>query len=111
MNISVGPSPVSLQHMAARAQEARSREGRTSPALAAAESPRRPENAGKDSPTAGETLPAAAAARQHNHLTGLDRAMEKLQDAALKNPQAKGLQHAMEMLQRREDRHTVDTQA
>lgn len=111
MNVSFGPSPVGLQHMAARAQEARSREGRTGPALAGAESPRRPETAGKDSLTAGKTLPAAAAARQQDHLTGPERAMERLQDAALKNPQAKGLQHALEMLQRRQDRHAVDTQA
>lgn len=111
MNIT--SSPIGLQHMAARAQQARSLAGRSSTEPAATpESPRRPAAAGRNSPAAGQTLPEkAVAAHEPDHLTGPDRAIKRLQDAALKHPQARGLQQALEMLHRNQDRRAIDTHA
>lgn len=111
MNIT--SSLIGLQHMAARAQEARSLAGRTSAEPAATpESPLRPAAGGRNSPPAGHLLPErAVAAHEPDHLTGPDRAIKRLQDAALKHPQATGLQQALEMLHRNQDRRAIDTQA
>lgn len=100
---------IGLQHMAAHAREARRLAGRSS---AQPESPRRPAGAGKNSPAAGQVMPEmAVAAHAPDHSTGPDRAIKRLEDAAVKNPQAKGLQQALELLHRNQDRRAIDTQA
>lgn len=119
MRINGGPSLTGLQHMAARAQEARKLAGLTEPKIkdlpvfsAATET----SLAGKNVPVSGKNLPLTAGAEQPaqtpDHATGLERAIDRLQQNATKNPEAEGLQHALEMLQRNQEKSgTVDTSA
>lgn len=104
MKINGGPDLTGLQHLAARAQEARK------PA-----EPKPVSSAATETPPTDKNLPPAAAAVQSeqkpDHATGLDRAIERLQLNALKSPEATGLQHALEKLQsKQESGGTVDTQ-
>ena len=62
----------------------------------------------------GQGLPpkhATANRETADHATGLARAIERLQQNAVKSPEAKGLQQALEMLQCNQERHAVDTEA
>jgi hypothetical protein len=107
MNINVGPSALGLQHMAARAQEVRKQSFPSPSETAAVEN-------GNNVAESGNSLPPAAdtSVQKPEHLTGLERALERLQMNASKSPEAKGLQNALEMLQRNQDRaSTVDTEA
>lgn len=113
MKINGEPSMTGLQHMAARAQEARKASGLTEPkdipasstegSTATATSP-----AGNNVSASGKILPPTAGtaqtAQKPDHATGLERAIERLQENAVKNPEAAGLQHALEMLQRNQER-------
>lgn len=105
MKINSDPGMAGLQHMAARAQEARK-----------PVEPKPVSSAATETQPTGKSLPPATAAVQHeqkpDHATGLERAVERLQLNAVKSPEAAGLQHALEMLQRNQERSgTVDTQA
>lgn len=88
-----GPSSVGLQHMASRAKEMRALN------LPAAE-PSTAES-GKKTTQPGNSLPPTAATEQPAHDTSIQRAIERLQQNVEKNPQAQGLQQALEKLQAR----------
>lgn len=119
MKINGGPSMTGLQHMAARAQEARKPAGLAEPKIKdipASSTATETHSTGNNVSAGGKILPpatdAAQPAQKPDHATGLDRAVERLQQNAVKSPQAAGLQHALEMLQRNQERgSTVDTQA
>lgn len=116
INLAAGPGPAGIPHRASHAQEVRSPASKADPAaVASADLTRRPATTGHGPHAGGNNVPPADVARksgpEHDHLQGLARAVERLQDAALKNPQAKGLQHALERLQPSQDARTVDTQA
>jgi len=125
MKINGDPSPsvTGLQHMAAKARESRKPAGPGEPGTGQVATPPTENSAasvtppgGKNVSATGKNLPPAAAAAQSaqgpDHVTGLDRAIEQLQQNAAKSPQATGLQHALEMLQRNQARgSTVDTSA
>ena len=93
MNINRGPSALGLQHMATRAQEVRKQFSLSTDSTAA--------DSGKKVTSSGQNLPQASDASTQNagHATGLERASERLQLNATKNPDAAGLQHALEVLQ------------
>lgn len=104
MKIDSSSNSTGLQHIAARAQEARK------PA-----EPKPVSSAATETPPTGKNLPPATAAVQPeqkpDHATGLDRAIERLQANTLKSPEASGLQHALEKLQsKQESGGAVDTQ-
>lgn len=123
MKINGGPSMTGLQHMAARAQEARKPAGLTEPKIkdipaSSTESSTATETppGGNNVSATGEILPPTTGAGQStqkpDHATGLERAVGRLQQNAVKSPEAAGLQHALEMLQRNQERAgTVDTRA
>lgn len=119
MKINGGPSTMGLQHMAARAQESRKPGGLTGSEIKetpASSSATETPLAGNYEPATGNNLPPTTGAEQPtqkpDHVTGLERAIERLQQNAIKSPEAAGLQHALEMLQRNRERvSTVDTQA
>jgi hypothetical protein len=105
--------------MAARAQEARKPASLTEPkikdlpaASTAIETPPTGNNVsatGKNSPPTPGVEPST---QKPGHTAGLERAVERLQQNAVKSPEAAGLQHALEMLQRNRERaSTVDTRA
>jgi hypothetical protein len=122
MEIKGGPSQMGLQHMAARAQEVRkafvpsqpsgnaqpasTEESITSPATA---------SSGNNVSASGQNLPPATTSSEpipvQEHLTGLNRAIERLELKASSNPDARGLRHALEMLARNQDRHTFEAEA
>lgn len=116
MKIDGGPGMIGLQHMAARAQEARKPAGLAEFKPASSSATETPPT-GNNVPAPGNNLPPAATGAEQSvqkpgHATGLERAVERLQLNAVKSPEAAGLQHALEMLQRNQERgSTVDTQA
>jgi hypothetical protein len=63
---------------------------------------------GKNESATGKDLPPANGAEQSaqkpDHSTGLERAVERNQQNSIKSPEAAGLQHALEMLQRNQER-------
>lgn len=111
MNINGGPNTMGLQHMAARAQEVRQSSSHTEPnaqdtpafSIAGVTPPD-----GNNVPVSGENLPPTTGTEQStqkpSHATGLEHAMERLQQHAIKSPEATGLQHALEMLQRNQEK-------
>jgi hypothetical protein len=109
MKIDGGPSWMGLQHMAARAQDARKSAATVEPSAV-----QETVAAGNDMPVNGENLPttSAPAASASERIYGLERAIEQLTDNASKNPQAKGLLNALEMLTRNLERSsTINTLA
>jgi hypothetical protein len=107
MNIDKGPSALGLQHMAARAQEVRKQF--TLPSETSSST-----NSGNDVSSTGKSLPSVAgqSAKSAAHATGIERAIERLQLNTAKNPDALGLQQALEKLQGRlESPPIVDTEA
>lgn len=118
MNINGGPSITGLQHMATRAQEARKSAGLVEPKakdILTSSTVTVTPYSGNNVSAPGENLPPSTATEQPRqkpgHATGLERAMERLQQNAIKNPEVAGLQHALEMLQRNQERGgTVDVQ-
>ncbi len=98
----INTNPIARQPAVWRATGARRHAIETAPAAADSEAPRR---------LGGRSLPAATDHPRHDHAQGLERAADRLREAALKHPQAMRLQHALDMLQRNQDRHVVDTQA
>lgn len=119
MNINGGPSITGLQHMATRAQEARKSAGLAEPKtkdIFTSSTATVTSSSGNNVPAPGENLPPTSATKQStqkpSHATGLERAMERLQQNAIKSPEAAGLQHALEMLRRNQERDdTIDVQA
>lgn len=108
MKIDGGPSLTAMQHMAARAPDARRTAAAEIPAAMAAEDTA--PSAGNDAPETGENLPLPTADSRRPR--GLEGAIERLQANAAKNPQAKGLLTALEMLQRNlQQGSRIDTQA
>jgi hypothetical protein len=122
MKINGGPNQAGLDHMAERALGVRKSNvpaqppGLAEPASAtvsitATESV----STGNNVSETGENLPPETIPAQSNekpdHLTGLERAIERLELNASRNPDAKGLQHALEMLVRNQERHTFETEA
>lgn len=93
MNINRGPNALGLQHMAARAQEVRKQFSLSTDSTTA--------DNGKKITSSGQNLPSASNISTQNaeHATGLERASERLQLNITKNPNAAGLQHALEVLQ------------
>ena len=119
MNINGGPSMTGLQHMAAKAQEARRSASlvepkTTAPSTEGSAATVTPPT-GNNVSASGENLPPTGteqSTQKPSHATGLERAVERLQQNAIKSPEAAGLQHALEMLQRNQERGgTVDAQA
>lgn len=119
MKINGGPSAMALQHMAARAQETRktTASDTAQTTIIPASSPESPPASeplasGNNVSSRGESLPPTTGTQNPDHATGLDRAIEMLQQNAAKSPEAKGLQQALEMLHRNQERAgTVDIQA
>lgn len=112
MKINHGPSAMGLQHMAARAQEVRQSR------VSSTDTPSSTETltSGNNVSASGESLPPTAppeeTSQQPDHTTGLERAIEMLQQNTAKSPEAKGLQQALEMLMRNQERtSTVDVEA
>ncbi len=105
----INTNPIARQPAVWRATGARRHTIETAPAAADSEAPRR--LGGRSLPATGSDLPVATDHPRHDHAQGLERAADRLREAALKHPQAMGLQHALDMLQRNQDRHVVDTQA
>ena len=101
MNIDRGPSALGLQHMAARAQEVRKQFPSSLETVAA--------DTGNSAVESGNSLPQVAGKSGHQaeHVTGLERAIEQLQLNTAKNPEAKGLQQALEKLQDRQQSASI----
>lgn len=112
MNINHGPSAMGLQHMAARAQEMRQARVPSAEIPASTETPTSGNNVSASGENLPLTAPAEQASQKPDHATGLEQAIERLQQNAAKSPEAKGLQQALEMLMRNQERtSTVDVQA
>jgi len=116
MKIDGGTSMTGLQQMAAKAQEVRKPAGVTEPKAKDIPASSAESSTATVTPPVGKKLSSATGAVQAeqkpDHATGLDRAIERLQLNAIKNPETAGLQNALEMLQRNQERgSTVDTQA
>lgn len=106
MNINRTPNTMGLQHMAARAQEVR-KQLPSETATSTLETGNTETEAGKKLPEINSNIP-----QKTEHDTGLARAIERLQLNTEKNPEAKGLQQALEKLQARlPTSTTIDTAA
>lgn len=117
MKINGIPSAMGLQHMAARALEARTSAGLTNTQPVPQVQPSSADNtviAGENLPEDGESLPASAetSPQQTERNTGLSRAIERLQQNIEQNPDALGLLKALENLTENQSKAaTVDTEA
>lgn len=99
-----GPSSIGLQHMASRAKEMRALNLPTTEASTT--------ETGKKTTDTGNSLPPTASVEHPAHDTGIQRAIERLQQNTEKNPQAQGLQQALEKLQARlSEPSSIDTTA
>lgn len=123
MIINGGPGMTGLLHMAARAQESRKQAGLAEPKFKDIPAPIMESSTTIETPSTGKNISATGknsppttgteqSAQKPDHATGLGRAVDRLQQNGIKSPETAGLQHALEMLQRNQEKmSTVDTQA